>query len=98
MGRKESRYTLGLLGRVRCVLGTGNTLMFWQITQGKGRILLGVTGGAASFGSREMRVTRVNGPADATDGGCRGRLPLCVSFCSQTAVSQALLGRARVLR
>ena len=43
MGRKESRYTLGLLGRVRCVLGTGNTLMFWQITQGKGRILLGVT-------------------------------------------------------
>lgn len=43
MGRKESRYMLGLLGRVRCVLGTGNIPMFWQITQGKGRMLLGVT-------------------------------------------------------
>lgn len=32
---------------------------------------------------------------DAADGGCRWRLSLCASFCSHTAVSQALLGEGK---
>lgn len=35
--------------------------------------------------SREIRVTSVNGTADAADGSCGWKLSLCVSFCSQTA-------------
>lgn len=59
--------------------------MFWQITQGKGGMLLQVTCGAPSFGSREIKVTSVNGTANEADGGCGWKLSLCVSFCSQTA-------------